>query len=79
MQNKDSEPTQPSSSTMQETTLTTQTTAPTETTVPPTTQAPTQPDPENFNPFTGEVLLEPMLSRPFLISVNNSKKINYEV
>ena len=70
-QQKTAGSTQPPSSTTQETTLAT--TAPTETTVPPTTQAPTQPDPENFNPFTGEVLAEPITARPFLISINNSK------
>lgn len=70
MQEKTPENTQPSSTT---TVPTTQTTAPTETTVPPTTQAPTQPQSEYYNPFTGEVLAEPMTARPFLISINNSK------
>lgn len=70
MQQDEPENTQPSSST---TVPTTQTTAPTETTVPPTTQSPTQPSTEEYNPFTGEVLAEPINARPFLISINNSR------
>lgn len=70
MQEKTPDNPQPSSTT---TVPTTQTTAPTETTVPPTTQAPVLLDPENYNPFTGEVLAEPITARPFLISINNSR------
>ena len=73
LQQQEPEATQPSSSTMQQTVPTTQTTAPTETTAPPTTQLPTQPQSEYYNPFTGAILEEPMNTRPFLISINNSR------